>query len=54
MVQVKCISGDPEYIESELSRLISEGYEVMDITTNLYSSSAGERKETTVYLKKSV
>ena len=38
MVEIKCISGDPFYI--------------IDITTNLYHSSSGERKETTAYLKK--
>lgn len=54
MIDVKCISGDPEYIESELSSLISDGYEVMDMTTNLYPSTSGYRKETTIYLKKTV
>lgn len=54
MIDVKCISGDPEYIGSELASLISDGYEVMDMTTNLYPSTSGYRKETTIYLKKTI
>lgn len=54
MIQVKAISGDMEYVESELSTLLDEGWEVIDLTTNLYSSTGGMRKETTVYLKTNV
>lgn len=52
MVEIKCISGDPFYMESKLEDAMNEGFEIIDITTNLYHSSGGERKETTAYLKK--
>ena len=51
MVKVKAVSGDTGYIEQELEKLIDAGWEIIDISTNLYDSSGGMRKETTVYLK---
>lgn len=51
MVKVKAVSGDTGYIEQELEKLIDAGWEIIDISTNLYDSSGGVRKETTVYLK---
>ena len=51
MVKVKAVSGDTGYIEQELEKLIDAGWEIIDISTNLYDSSRGVRKETTVYLK---
>ena len=49
---VKCISGSPEYIEEQLGPLLTEGWTIVDLTTNLYDSTGGIRKETTVYLSK--
>ena len=54
MIQIKAISGDIEYIEEQLGDLLSSGWEVVDISTNLYDSTGGMRKETTVYLKTNV
>ena len=51
MIQVKAISGDPDYIQSELALLLQSGWEIIDLNTNLYDSPGGIRKDTTVYLK---
>lgn len=51
-MQVKYLSGDPMYIEGQLTEYLSDGWEVMDIATNVYQSSGGLRTETTVYLRK--
>lgn len=51
-MEVRAISGDPQYIAEELQRLFSESWEMIDIATNVYQSSGGLRTITTAYLKK--
>ena len=51
-MQVKHLSGDPLYIETQLAAHLTQGWEIIDIATNVYQSSGGLRTETTVYLKK--
>ena len=52
MVEIKCISGDPFYMESKLEEAMNEGFEIIGSKTNFHHSSGRERKETTAYLKK--
>lgn len=52
MTQVKCISGETDYIETELSDMLTEGWEIISIETAIYEGYGNLRKETTVYLKK--
>lgn len=52
MVQVKCISGETGYIETELATELSAGWEIISIETNIYQSYGTLKKDTTVYLKK--
>jgi len=54
MVEIKSISGDPEVIAQQLSQLIEAGWEVINLNTNLYTSSGGMRKETTVFLQNTI
>lgn len=54
MVEIQAISGDPECIAQQLSSLIEAGWEIMDLSTNLYDSSGGIRKETTVFLRNTI
>ena len=51
-MEVKHISGDPLYIEQQLQILLTDGWEIIDVATNVYQSSCGLRTETTAYLKK--
>lgn len=51
-MEVKHISGDPLYIEQQLQILLTDGWEIIDLATNVYQSSGGLRTETTAYLKK--
>lgn len=51
-MQVKYLSGDPMYIAEQLTVYLTDGWELLDIATNVYQSSSGLRTETTVYLKK--
>ena len=53
MIQVKCITGDTEYIENELSSMLSEGWEIIIIDTAIYESYGTLKRDTAVYLKKS-
>ena len=53
MIQVKCITGDTEYIENELSSMLSEGWEIISIDTAIYESYWTLKRDTAVYLKKS-
>ena len=53
MIQVKCITGDTEYIENELSSMLSEGWEIISIDTAIYESYGTLKSDTAVYLKKS-
>lgn len=53
MIQVKCITGDTEYIENELSSMLSEGWEIISIDTAIYESYGTLKRDTAVYLKKS-
>ena len=52
ITEVKHISGDPLYIEQQLQILLTDGWEIIDVATNVYQSSGGLRTETTAYLKK--
>lgn len=52
MIQVICISGDLQYIETELSARLSEGWDIISIETSIYESYGTTKKDTTVYLKK--
>ena len=52
MIQVKCISGETEYIEAGLSAMLTEGWEIISIETAIYEGYGSLRKETTAYLKK--
>lgn len=52
MTEVICIYGDSEYVCQQLSEKISEGWAVMDMQTNLYETTGGMRRDTTVYLIK--
>jgi len=52
MIQVKCISGETEYIETELSAMLTDGWEIISIETAIYESYGNLRKNTTAYLKK--
>lgn len=51
-MQVKYLSGDPLYIETQLAQYLTDGWEIIDTATSVYQSSGGLRTETTVYLKK--
>lgn len=51
-MEVRSISGDAQYISEKLQQLLSDGWEIIDIATNVYQSSSGFRTETTAYLKK--
>jgi hypothetical protein len=52
MIQVKCISGETGYIETELSNLLTAGWEIISIETIIYESYGNLKKDTTAYLKK--
>lgn len=52
MIQVKAISGDLDFVATELETLFAAGWEVVNFSVNLYDSSAGIRREATVFLKK--
>lgn len=52
MIQIKCISGETGYIETELSAMLTEGWEIISIETSIYESFGNLKKDTTVYLKK--
>lgn len=52
MIQVTCISGGTEYVETELSAKLSAGWEIISIETSFYERQGNLSKETTVYLKK--
>lgn len=52
MIQVECISGEVEYIETQLETKLSEGWEIISIETTIYESYGNLKKDTTVYLKK--
>lgn len=54
MIETTYISGDPDYVTDELQTKLNSDWEIVDIATNLYESSVGVRKETTVYLKKTI
>ena len=52
MVETKCIYGDCEYVEERLNQYLNDGWNVLDMKTTLYDSTAGIRRDTTVYLIK--
>lgn len=51
-MQVICISGDTQYIETELGAKLSEGWEIISIETSIYESYGTIKRDTTAYLKK--
>jgi len=51
MIEVKCISGDTDYIEEQLASDLSDGWEIIDMQTDVFEYRGNLRKETTVYLK---
>lgn len=52
MTEVTCIYGDSEYVCQQLQDKLNEGWAVMEMHTNLYETTAGVRRDTTVYLIK--
>lgn len=52
MVETKCIYGDCEYVEEQLNQYLNDGWNVLDMKTTLYDSTAGIRRDKTVYLIK--
>lgn len=52
MTQVTCISGDSEYINTELAAYLSEGWEIISMDTHVFDRQGRINKETTVYLKR--
>lgn len=52
MTQVTCISGDSEYINTELATYLSDGWEILSMDTHIYERQGRVNKETTVYLKR--
>ena len=52
MEETKCIYGDCEYVEEQLNQYLNDGWNVLDMKTTLYDSTAGIRRDTTVYLIK--
>lgn len=54
MVEVTCIYGDSEHVCSELAEKLNDGWAVMELNTNLYESTSGTRRDTTVYLIKTM
>ena len=52
MIQVKCISGETGYMETVLSAMLTEGWEIISIETTIYESYGNLKKDTTAYLKK--
>ena len=52
MLETKCIYGDCEYVEEQLNQYLNDGWNVLDMKTTLYDSTAGIRRDTTVYLIK--
>ena len=42
-MEVTHISGDPLYIEQQLQILLTDGWEIIDVATNVYQSSGGLR-----------
>ena len=43
MVETKCIYGDCEYVEEQLNQYLNDGWNVLDMKTTLYDSTAGIR-----------
>ena len=52
MIQIKCVSGEPGYMETELGTMLSAGWEIISIETNIYESYGTVRKDVTAFLKK--
>ena len=52
MVETKCIYGDCEYVEEQLNQYLNDGWNVLDMKTTLYDSTAGIRRDKTVNLIK--
>ena len=52
MIQIKCVSGEPGYMETELGAMLSAGWEIISIETNIYESYGTVRKDVTAFLKK--
>lgn len=50
MTEVTCIFGDSENICDMLAEKLNDGWAVMEMQTNLYDTTAGIRRDTTVYL----
>ena len=50
MVETKCIYGDCEYVEEQLNQYLNDGWNVLDMKTTLYDSTAGIRRDTTAGL----
>ena len=51
MTQVICVFGDTEFVASELSTKLSEGWQIISIETNVYESYGQVKRDTTCYLK---
>ena len=51
MTQVICVSGDTEYVSSELGLKLSEGWEIISVETNIYENFGQVKRDTTCYLK---
>lgn len=52
MIQIKCVSGEPAYMETELGAMLSAGWEIISIETSIYESYGTVRKDVTAFLKK--
>lgn len=51
MTQVICVCGDTEFVSSELSAKLSEGWEIISVETNVYESYGQVKRDTICYLK---